>query len=87
MLSELKGLGWNLPKPGGAMYIWLPVPKNFSSSFEFSSKLLHLAHVATIPGSSFGKYGENYVRIALVDKKERLIMAASRMKEAGLVYN
>ena len=85
MLEQLKNLGWNIPKPGGAMYIWLPMPEKYKSSFEFSYDLLHKAHVATIPGSSFGTYGEGYVRIALVDKKERLQEAAKRMKAAGLV--
>ena len=84
ILEELKGLGWNIPKPGGAMYIWLPIPSNYKSSFDFSSDLLHKAHVATIPGGSFGTYGEGYIRIALVDKKERLVEAVSRMKKAGI---
>lgn len=87
MLEKIKKLGWNIPKPGGAMYIWLPIPKGYKSSFEFSSALLHKAHVATIPGGSFGTYGENYVRIALVDKKERLALAVDRIEKAGLRYN
>lgn len=87
MLEKLKQLGWNIPKPGGAMYIWLPIPKSFKSSFEFCSALLHKAHIATIPGGSFGTYGENYIRIALVDKKERLAQAVDEMEKAGLRYN
>lgn len=87
MLERIKKLGWNIPKPGGAMYIWLPVSKSFKSGFEFSSSLLHKAHVATIPGGSFGTYGEGYIRIALVDKKERLLEAVDRMQKAGLIYN
>lgn len=87
MLAKLKKLGWNIPKPGGAMYIWLPIPKTFKTSFEFSSSLLHEAHVASIPGGSFGTYGEGYVRIALVDKKERVSQAVDRMEKAGLIYN
>ncbi len=87
MLEKLKKLSWNIPKPGGAMYIWLPVPKKYKSSFDFSSDLLHKAHVATIPGGSFGTYGENYVRIALVDKEERLKEAVDRMDKAGLRNN
>ncbi len=85
ILEQLKDIGWNIPKPGGAMYIWLPVPKQYKSSFEFSCDLLHKAHVATIPGSSFGTYGEGYVRFALVDKKERLQEAVRRMKSVGLI--
>ena len=87
MMDKLKKLGWNIPKPGGAMYVWLPVPKNYKTSFDFSADLLHKAHVATIPGRSFGTYGEGYVRIALVDKKERLALAVQRMEKAGLHNN
>lgn len=87
MLEKLNKLGWHIPKPGGAMYIWLPIPpKKYKTSFDFSSDLLHKAHVATIPGGSFGTYGEGYVRFALVDKKERLAEAVARMEKAGLVY-
>ena len=86
LLEKLGKLGWNIPKPGGAMYIWLPIPKSCKTSFDFSSILLHKAHIATIPGASFGTYGEGYVRFALVDKKERLIEAAVRMEKAGLTY-
>ena len=85
MLEKLKKLDWNIPTPGGAMYIWLPIPKSFKSGFDFSSELLHKAHVATIPGGSFGTYGEGYIRIALVDKKERLREAVDRMEKAGFV--
>lgn len=87
MLKKFNKLGWNIPKPGGAMYIWLPAPKNYKSSFDFSSDILHKAYVATIPGGSFGTYGEGYVRIALVDDKERLSQAVDRMEKAGLTYN
>lgn len=87
MFQKLNMLGWNINKPGGAMYIWLPIPKRYKNGIDFSHDLLHKAHVATIPGSSFGTYGEGYVRIALVDRKERLSLAADRMKNAGLVYN
>lgn len=86
MLSKLKKLGWDIPKPGGAMYIWLPIPKSYKTSFDFCSALLHKAHVATIPGGSFGTYGEGYVRIALVDKKERIAEAVDRMEKAELIF-
>ena len=87
MLAGLQKLGWNIQKPGGAMYIWLPIPKRFKSSFEFSSSLLHEAHVATIPGGSFGTYGEGYARLALVNSKERILLALDRMEKAGLRYS
>ncbi len=84
MIEKLAKLGWNIPKPGGAMYIWLPIPKKYKSGFDFSSDLLHKAHIATIPGGSFGTCGENYIRFALVDNKERLAEAVDRMEKAGI---
>ena len=87
MLEKLSKLGWNIPKPRGAMYIWLSMPKKFNSSFDFSSSLLHDAHIATIPGGSFGTYGEGFVRFALVDTSERVALAVDRMEKAGLRYN
>ncbi len=86
MLNKLVKLGWNIPKPGGAMYIWLPIPKSYKSGFDFSSDLLHKAKIASIPGGSFGTFGENYIRFALVDHKERLSEAVDRMEKEGLTY-
>ncbi|MBI1857926.1 MAG: aminotransferase class I/II-fold pyridoxal phosphate-dependent enzyme [Candidatus Melainabacteria bacterium] len=86
VVDGLKELGWNIKKPLGAMYIWFPVPKQYKTSFEFCSTLLEKAHVATIPGGSFGTYGEGYIRIALVDNKDRLKTAIQRMKQIGIYY-
>lgn len=86
MLQGISELGWKIPKPGGAMYIWLPIPRNYKSSFDFSRDLLEKAHVAVIPGGSFGTYGEGYIRIALVDKKKRLEQALKNMKQSGIRY-
>lgn len=87
VLEKLRRLGWSIPKPGGAMYIWLPKPKRYKSSYDFSNALLLNAHVATIPGGSFGTYGEGYIRVALVEDKKRLIDAVDRMEKAGIVFD
>lgn len=84
MISMLKKLGWDIPVPKGAMYIWLPIPSKYNSSYDFSNELLNKANVAVIPGASFGTYGEGYVRFALVDHKERLQEAVNRMEKLGL---
>lgn len=87
MYEKIKELGWNIPLPKGAMYLWLPIPKQYTKSFDFSRDLLNKAHVSTIPGASFGNGGEGFVRIALVDNKERLIEATSRMKQNGFTFS
>jgi LL-diaminopimelate aminotransferase len=43
--------------------------------------LLKNTGVAVIPGVAFGKYGEGYIRIALVQSEERLSEAIERIKK------
>jgi aspartate/methionine/tyrosine aminotransferase len=62
-------VGWKIPSPEASMYIWAPVP-TAQDSFEFVWDLAK-AGVMLIPGAAFGKHGEGYVRIGLVqDEKE-----------------
>lgn len=62
-------VGWKIPNPEASMYVWAPVP-TAQDSFEFVWELAK-AGVMLIPGAAFGKYGEGYVRIGLVqDEKE-----------------
>lgn len=60
------------------MFVWAKIPSGFSSR-EFAFALISLAGVAVIPGNAFGKQGEGYVRIALVQPAEKLIEAAERI--------
>lgn len=87
IVSGLKKLGWDIPTPEGAMYIWIPIPKGYKDCFEFCSDLLNKAHVASIPGGSFGTYGEGYIRFALVDDEDRLEEAIKRMEKAGIRFS
>lgn len=73
-------IGWKVERPKASMYVWAPVPTS-QSSFEFTVSLLQNTGVAVIPGSAFGKCGEGYVRIALVQPENRLIEAVSRIKK------
>ena len=45
---------------------------------EFATKLLDVG-VAVTPGIGFGLHGENYVRFALTQSKERIEEACQRM--------
>lgn len=73
-------LGWKVDRPKASMYVWAPVPTG-QSSFDFTVSLLQNTGVAVIPGSAFGKCGEGYVRIALVQTENRLTEAVSRIKK------
>ncbi|MBP2635603.1 MAG: LL-diaminopimelate aminotransferase apoenzyme [Firmicutes bacterium] len=72
-------LGWKVERPKASMYVWAPVPTK-QSSFDFTVSLLQNTGVAVIPGSAFGRCGEGYVRIALVQPENRLTEAVSRIK-------
>lgn len=72
-------MGWRLDMPKASMYVWIPTP-NGQPSYDFTVELLKNTGVAVIPGIAFGKYGEGYFRIALVQPEDRLKEAIKRIK-------
>jgi LL-diaminopimelate aminotransferase len=85
VVERLHDLGWNLQKPKGAMYVWLPVPKGFNS-YDWMIYLLEKVGVVVTPGIAFGELGEGYARISLIDSEDNLNKAFDRMKKAGVRY-
>jgi alanine-synthesizing transaminase len=64
------------------MFVWAKIPKcaRHLGSLEFSKELLLKAHVAVSPGIGFGEYGDEYVRIALIENEKRIRQAAKNIK-------
>jgi LL-diaminopimelate aminotransferase len=85
VVERLKDLGWNIQKPKGAMYVWLPVPRGYNS-YDWMTYLLEKTGVVVTPGIAFGELGEGYARISLIDNEENLNKAFDRMKKAGVKY-
>lgn len=83
-LEGVRGLGFDLPAPKAGMYVWLPIPKGYANSIDFTADLLDKTGVVVSPGSGFGTSGEGYVRIALCDTEERIALSVRRMAEAGI---
>ena len=56
------------------MFVWAKVPERYKDmkSLEFSKLLLNEAKVAVSPGIGFGEYGDDYVRMALVENEKRI---------------
>jgi LL-diaminopimelate aminotransferase len=75
LVDRLCRLGFMCEKPKATFYVWLNCK---SSSIEFAAKLLSAGVVVT-PGVGFGAHGENYVRFALTQPKERIIEASKRI--------
>ncbi|MDE3059472.1 MAG: LL-diaminopimelate aminotransferase [Pseudomonadota bacterium] len=74
--------GWPVEKPAASMFLWAPLPEAYRSlgCLEFSKLLLQHADVAVAPGIGFGPGGEGYVRIALVENKQRIRQAVKNIK-------
>jgi len=85
LVEGLNRLGWAVPSPRATMFCWAPVPPGSGTSLDFATILLERAGVAVTPGSGFGRMGEGYVRIALVQPEERLREAVVRIENAGII--
>ncbi len=82
LIKGLHKLGYDVEPPKASFYVWLPVPKGFTS-LSFTTHLLEQAGIVTIPGNGLGTPGEGYVRLALTVPKERIKEALSRLKKVG----
>ena len=82
LVPGLRALGLDPVEPRATFYVWIPVPKGYTSA-SFCSHLLEEAGIVTTPGNGFGKSGEGYIRIALTKEKGRIREALSRMQKVG----
>ena len=82
LVSAFGAAGWDVPSPPATMFAWAPLPDACAAagSLEFSKLLLQEAKVAVSPGIGFGEYGEGYVRLALVENRQRIRQAARNIK-------
>jgi len=83
MLEAFENAGWKMGKPNASMFIWgkIPAVARAMGSMEFAKRLLQEAGVAVSPGIGFGKYGDAYVRIALIENEKRIRQAAKNIKK------
>ncbi|WP_019501590.1 LL-diaminopimelate aminotransferase [Pseudanabaena sp. PCC 6802] len=82
MVAALHEIGWQIPTPPSTMYLWAKLPEQWArDSVKFCMDLVQTTGVALSPGAGFGKYGEGYVRFALVHDPEVLRLAAQKIGE------
>ncbi|HVP66596.1 MAG TPA: aminotransferase class I/II-fold pyridoxal phosphate-dependent enzyme [Anaeromyxobacteraceae bacterium] len=74
--------GWKVPPPPASMFAWVPIPETFRGlgSLEFAKRLIDEAGVAVAPGIGFGKAGDGFVRVALIEDEPRIKLAAERIE-------
>ena len=83
MVESFARAGWNIPSPRATMFVWSPIPDQFAElgSLEFAKLLIQETGVAVAPGVGFGEYGDQYVRLALVENEQRIRQAARSIKK------
>jgi alanine-synthesizing transaminase len=82
LIESFARVGWDIPSPSATMFAWAPIPEAYRhvGSLQFSKLLLEHANVAVSPGNGFGEYGEGYVRLALVENRQRIMQAARNVR-------
>ena len=82
-VKELNSMdGISCKTPCGAFYIFVNIKELGKTSVEVADYLLDHAHVATVPGSAFGKGGEGYIRLSYATAYDQIVEAMDRMRNA-----
>ena len=78
LVESFAKAGWTFPVPQASMFAWAPIPEPFREmgSLEVSKLLIEKTGVAVAPGIGFGEYGDDHVRIAVVENEQRIRQAA-----------
>ena len=82
-LAALTGLGWSVPSPSMALYLWMPLPAWARAQGwgdeQMAAQLLEHCGVVVTPGSGFGEAGRDWLRLALVRPVAELEAAVARL--------
>jgi len=82
VVKELNALpGVSCVEPGGAFYAFPNISKTGVASKKLELALLDEAGVAAISGTSFGSYGEGYLRISYAASADNIRTAMGRVRE------
>jgi aspartate/methionine/tyrosine aminotransferase len=72
--------GFSCHKPLGAFYVFPNITKTGMDSRTIADKILYEAGVACLSGTSFGAYGEGYIRFSYANSIENIEKAMSRLR-------
>jgi aspartate aminotransferase len=72
--------GFRCVRPGGAFYTFPNVTGTGLDARTLQSKLLEEAGVATVAGTSFGEFGEGYLRFSYASSREAISEAVERIR-------
>jgi len=78
-LNAIEGI--SCKRPRGAFYVFPNVSSLGLTSKEVENRLLNEFNVAALAGTSFGKYGEGYLRFSYANSQENIRKALTRFAE------
>jgi LL-diaminopimelate aminotransferase len=79
MVKGLREIGLEVDQPKATFYLWIQVPRGYTSA-QFASLLIEQAGIVATPGNGFGEEGEGYIRMALTVDETRLNEAIERLE-------
>ena len=79
-LNSINGLSCIMP--GGAFYVFVNIKKTGMTSNQFCEYILEDSGVAMLPGTSFGKFGEGFIRICYATSQDQINDAIKRIKKS-----
>jgi aspartate/methionine/tyrosine aminotransferase len=79
-LNKIQGI--TCKKPHGAFYVFPNITGTGMDCRKLGDYLLNEAGVAVLPGTSFGKYGEGYLRLSFANSIENIKKALDRIDKA-----
>jgi aspartate/methionine/tyrosine aminotransferase len=79
-LNNIKGI--TCKKPHGAFYVFPNITGTGMDCRKLGDHLLYNAGVAVLPGTSFGKFGEGYLRLSFANSIENIKKALDRIEKS-----
>ncbi len=79
MVKGLREIGLEVDQPKATFYLWIRVPKGYTSA-QFAALLLERVGIVATAGNGFGEEGEGYIRMALTVDEKRLEEAIGRLR-------
>lgn len=80
LTEALRKIGYEVQKPDATFYIWMKVPKEYSSQ-HFTQFLLEEADIVVVPGTAYGPSGEGYVRFSITVSEDEVEEAVARLSK------
>jgi aspartate/methionine/tyrosine aminotransferase len=78
-LDRLRGMGLELDRPAGGLFLWTPVAGLGLDGRAFAERLFREERVQVGPGRAFGPGGAGHIRISIAGDDGRLREGLSRM--------